>query len=86
VHELRRLSTSLFLVLGFGLVRLAVAVDLVSPSPAAAGAIQLAPEAVGVVTCPPKPPAEPCEILTCRSGEWMSTYKATPSGGPRSEP
>jgi RHS repeat-associated protein len=27
-------------------------------------------------TCPPKPPADPCEILTCESGEWISSYEA----------
>lgn len=44
----------------------------------------LAPGEVGepkvqalLVTCPPKPPADPCEILTCKGGEWVTSFKAS---------
>jgi len=50
----------------------AVGAQVLGPSPAPEGVQALAV----LVTCPPKPPAEPCELLTCKSGEWVSTYKS----------
>jgi hypothetical protein len=37
--------------------------------------VPVAPAVQLVVTCPPKPNADACEVLTCKSGEWVSTPK-----------
>lgn len=56
---------------GFGLAMLIV-FSLVTASVAAPVPALIPP----INQCPPEPPAEPCEILTCKGGEWVSTFLA----------
>lgn len=55
----------------------ALAGSVATAEEAPAPALLLEVQPLATVTCPPKPLADPCEVLTCKSGEWMSTPKAS---------
>jgi hypothetical protein len=73
----RRAGMQVLAIVALGVAGLAGGAGAqVEPGTLAPGEVSEPKAQALLVTCPPKPPADPCEILTCKSGEWVSTFKA----------
>jgi len=73
----RRAGTQVHAIVALGVAALAGGAGAqIEPGTLAPGVVGEPKVQALLVTCPPKPPADPCEILTCKGGEWVTSYKA----------